>query len=303
MAEPIHDPESEALNRRAATLSVAYNVALTVIKLAAALFTGSVSLLSEAVHSATDIVASFIAFLSVRAASVPPDDEHPYGHGKIESLAGLSESVLLLVIVVYIVVEAIQRLIHGGEVGHLELGLGVMVFSSITSFIAGRYVGKVADRTGSLALRSNGQHLMVDFWTSVGVLLALGITRVTGWQQADSVFAIVLALWIAFGAIRISYDAVNELIDRRLPEEEEAKVRAILDESKGCLSYHRLRTRHSGQFHYIDVHIVVPNEWSLTHAHDLAEEIEKKIQREVPPAHVVIHVDPFDYGKSRKSLE
>jgi cation diffusion facilitator family transporter len=290
--------ERELAKKRAASLSLAYNVTLTVLKLVAAALTGSVSLLSEGVHSATDVVASFVAFLSIKAAAVPPDEEHPYGHGKIESLAGLGESVLLLMIVVYIIFEAIQRLLQRAQVQNLDLGLWVMTFSALSSLGVGRYVQRVGRETGSLALRSNGQHLMVDFWTSVGVIVALGVTKLSGWRQADSYFAIALAIWIARGAYLMSREAIDQLIDKKIAPEEVDKIVGILDASKGCISWHRLRTRHSGHVHYVDVHIVVPNEWSVVEAHDLADSIEKNIQAELPPAVVVVHVDPYDPRKS-----
>lgn len=288
----------ELAKKRAASVSLAYNVVLTILKLIGAVLTGSVSLLSEGVHSATDVVASFLAFLSIKAAAVPPDEEHPYGHGKIESLAGLGESVLLLMIVVYIIFEAVQRLVKSTPVENLDLGLAVMVFSALSSLGVGRYVQKVGEQTQSIALRSNGQHLMVDFWTSVGVVAALAVTRFTGWREADSVFAILLALWIARGAVLISREAIDELIDRKIAPDEVAKIVAIMNASKGCISWHKLRTRHSGHLHYIDVHIVVPNEWSVVQAHDLADSIEKEIQRELAPAVAVVHVDPYDETKS-----
>jgi cation diffusion facilitator family transporter len=280
--------------RRAAMVSLSYNVILTIIKLIAAVITGSMSLLSEAVHSATDIVASAIAFFSVKMAALPPDEEHPYGHGKVESLAGFSESVLLLLIVVYILAEAGMRLIRGSTVDNLEVGIWVMAFSSVTSFLTGRYVARVGEETESLALRSNGQHLMVDFWTSVGVVAALLVTHLTGWGQADAVFAMGLALWIARGAWRLSREAFNELIDRRMADEEIVLIHEIVHSEPGVISYHRLRTRHSGHVHYIDLHIVVPNNWSVVHAHDLADRLEHRICEALAPAVVVIHVDPFD---------
>ncbi|MEZ0325548.1 MAG: cation diffusion facilitator family transporter [Fimbriimonas sp.] len=288
----------EIQKKRAAAVSLLYNLVLTILKLVAAVLTGSVSLLSEGVHSATDVVASFIAFLSIRAASVPPDDEHPYGHGKIESLAGLGESVLLLMIVVYIVFEAIQRLILGASVQNLGIGLWVMGISSISSLAVGIYVRRVGLETQSVALKSNGQHLMVDFWTSVGVLFALLLTQLTGWRQADAIVAILLACWIAFGAVLMSREAIDQLIDRKIPPDEMAAIERILNETQGCLSWHKLRTRHSGHVHYIDVHIVVPNDWSVVQAHDLADSVEKRIQAELAPAHAVIHVDPYDPLKS-----
>lgn len=286
------------MKTRAAGISVAYNVTLTLLKLAAAVLTGSVALLSEAIHSATDIVASGIALVSVRAASAPPDEEHPYGHGKIESLAGFGESILLLMIVCYIAFESVQRLIQGVEVQNLDVGLWVMGFSSVTSFLVSRHVGGIAKRTGSLALASNSQHLMVDCITSVGVLGALAVTKMTGWVQADPAFAILLAGWMAVGAWRLARQAFDQLVDRALTEDELEQIRAIVESQAGILSHHRLRTRLSGDTRYIDMHIVVPDSWSLVQAHDLADGLEKNLADAMAPAVVVIHVDPFDAVKA-----
>jgi cation diffusion facilitator family transporter len=290
----------EGRKRGAASLSLGYNVTLTAAKIVAAVLTGSVSLLSESVHSATDVVASAIALVSVRAASVPPDEEHPYGHGKIESLAGFGESILLLGIVGYIVFEAIQRLIAHSEVQNLGVGLWVMGASAVSSFVVGKYVARVGSDTNSIALKSNGQHLMVDFWTSVGVLAALILTRITGVTWVDSIFALLLAAWISFGAWRMLRVAFDELIDRTLPDHELQAVHQILCNEPGVLSYHRLRARHSGHVHFVDVHVVVPNEWSVIQAHNLADRIEKRINTELAPAQTVVHIDPYDEAKEVK---
>lgn len=291
-------PLQEQRKQGAARLSFAYNVTLTVAKIVAAVLTGSVSLLSESVHSATDVVASGIALVSVRVAAAPPDDEHPYGHGKVESLAGVGESILLLGIVVYIFIEAIQRLVRHEPVQNVGIGLWVMGLSAVSAFGVGRYVSKVGREVQSLALRSNGQHLMVDFWTSVGVLAALLVTHFTHWPWADSAFAMALGLWIARGAWGMLCEAFNELIDRKLPEEEIALLDRLLCDEPGILSYHKLRARHSGNVHYVDVHVVVPNDWSVVQAHDVADRLERKIKEALAPAHAVIHVDPYDEAKA-----
>ena len=283
--------------QRAAGVSLAFNVLATTAKLVAAVLTGSVSLFSEATHSATDVVASVIAFVSIRAASVPPDEDHPYGHGKIESLAGFGEAVLLLVIVLYVLIEAVHRLFTGSDLKQAEIGMIVMGISSVTSLMVGRYVSSVGKKYGSPALLSNGKHLTIDFGTSVGVLAALATSHFTGWRQADSVFAIALALWLGFGSWRLTREAYEQLIDRRLPDEELALVKEILDSEPKLLSYHRLRTRHSGTTHYVDVHVVVPTDLSLVDAHSLADGVEKRIRVALAPAQVVIHVDPFDPAK------
>lgn len=297
-------PEVQARKRKAAIASLAFNVLSTVFKLVAALLTGSVALLSEAVHSLTDVVASTIAFFSVRAASAPPDEEHPYGHGKIESLAGFGESVLLLMIVIYIVVQSVQRLIHGAVVERLDFGMAVMAASAVGAVAVGAFVSRVGKSTGSLALQSNGQHLGVDAVTSAGVLGALALTQLTGWKQADAVVAILLAGWIGYSAWRLAKKAFDQLIDRRLPDNEVSTIKSIVETHEGILSCHQLRSRLSGNERYIDMHIVVPNQLTVVEAHEVADKLEKEIADALTPAHVVIHVDPYDEAKEyRRNME
>jgi cation diffusion facilitator family transporter len=297
MTRPVPAGEDRA-KQRAATVSLAFNIVSTVVKFVAALATGSVGLLSEAIHSASDVFSSSIAFLSVRAAAAPPDDEHPFGHGKIESLAGFGEAILLFLIVIYILFEAISKLIIGPEVARLDIGIVVMTLSSIGALVTSRYVRGVGKRTHSLALISNSQHLFVDFVTSVGLLVALVAVGLTGWHVLDPIIGIVLAAWIAFGAWRLSVQAFHELIDQRLPEEELQRIRDTLEADSRVLSYHRLRTRRSGSMRNIDLHVVVPNAMTLVEAHQLADDLEKRIEHELSPAHCVIHVDPFDATKA-----
>ena len=289
-------PTQASTKSKAAVLSVAYNVVSTLLKVVGAILTHSVSLTSEAVHSAADVVASLLAYFSVKAAAVPADDDHPYGHGKIESLAGFAESIFLLLTMIFIGNESIHRLVKPVGVEKIDVGLGIMLLSAVTSLAIGLHVQKTGRKTRSLALQSNGQHLLVDCVTSVGVLTALLITRLTGWQSADPILALVLALWIGVNAIRLCHKAYQQLIDQRLPIEEIAELRAHLDANPEIISYHRLRTRLSGSTRHIDVHIVVPNDWSVVEAHRVADAIEKSVAQTFPPAEVVVHVDPFDEG-------
>ena len=185
-----HATEAELtqVKQRASSVSVGYNVSATAIKFVAALLTGSVGLMGEAVHSLTDIVASLFAYFSIRAAAAPPDDDHPYGHGKIESFAALAEAVFLIFIV--------------GFIGY--------------AFLVGRYVAEIGRRTGSLALQSNAQHLYVDGWTSVGVLVTLAIVHFTGWSAADGILGIGIAVWLGYSSWKMLRESFEQLIDRPL---------------------------------------------------------------------------------------
>ncbi|HEY3783231.1 MAG TPA: cation diffusion facilitator family transporter [Fimbriimonadaceae bacterium] len=289
--------------RHAAAASVAFNVLVSLLKLVAALVTGSVSLLSDAVHSFTDLIASSLTFVSVRVAAAPPDEDHPFGHGKIESLTGFGEGIMVLAAVILIAVEAVKRLMNGHELGipRLSFGLGATFFCSLAALGTSLYVLSVAKKTSSPALTVNANHLRIDFITSLGVFAGLSITKITGQPAVDPVIAIGLALWMSYGAIRLCTTAFQELLDHRLPEEEIARICAILDSDKRLLSYHRLRTRRSGSVRNIDLHIVLPREWTVVDAHQVADELEKRIMEDMAPAEVVIHVDPFDEGKVRAS--
>jgi cation diffusion facilitator family transporter len=282
----------DSRKQRAAQWSLIYNVVATIAKAVGAALTGSVSLISEAAHGATDVVSSIVAYASVRASATPPDEEHPYGHGKIETLAGLGEAVLLLAIVIFIGVEAVQRLLHPSPVESLGWGIGIMAASAVTSFVAAAHVGRVGRETESVALQSNGQHLRIDAWTSVGVLIALAVVHFTGWSGADSVCAIIFAAWMGWEAWQLAHRAFHDLIDHRVTDAELARVRAVLDGTPGVIGHHALRTRHSGSMHYVDVHVVVPRHWTVVEAHDLADGIEKRIAEVLHPAEVVVHVDP-----------
>lgn len=289
--------------QRAARVSLGYNIAVTAAKIVAALLTGSVSLLSECVHSATDVFSSTLTLVSVREAERPPDEDHPYGHGKIETLAGFGESILLLETVVFILFEAVQRLLHRTSVQSVGVGLWVMGLSAVGSFLVARYVSSVGRAADSLSLQSNGRHLMVDFWTSLGVTATLIATRFTGWTWLDAVFALVLAVGIARSAWGMLTIGFQQLIDRTLPDDELHAVHEVLRTEPDIISYHRLRARHSGHFHYVDVHVVVPNDWSAVQAHALADRVEKRINATLSPAQTVVHVDPYDAVKANSGAQ
>ncbi|MCB8932283.1 MAG: cation diffusion facilitator family transporter [Fimbriimonadaceae bacterium] len=295
------NPAHERAKRRASIVSLAFNLVFSVAKFAVAMATGSVSVLSEAVHSSTDVLAAGIAAYGVRASSVPPDEDHPYGHGKIEALGGFGESILLFLAVGYIVVEAIHRLRVPAPVENLDLALGLIALSTVGASLVGAYVLRVARRTESLALLGNGQHLLVDAVTSGGVLVGLALTRMTGASWADPAVALVLAVWMLGGAWKLARESTQQLIDQRLPLSELELIESIVVEEQAVLGHHRLRTRRSGDVRFVDMHIVVPREWELVRAHEAADRIERRIEEQLSPAHVVVHVDPYDPEKERRA--
>jgi cation diffusion facilitator family transporter len=276
----------------AAQLSLAYNILQTVLKLIGAVLTGSVSLLSEGLHSLSDVLSSFISFVSVRASSAPPDEDHPYGHGKIDTLAGLSEAIVLFLFAIYTAVISTAKFFKQPEVIKVDVGLYIVLACTILGAMIMAFIRKAAKETGSFALLSNVQHLTVDMITSVGVLVALLVTKFSGWHYADPLFGLLLSIWLGISSIKMVHRAYNEVIDHKIDPFELDKIREILANEPELISYHKLRTRHSGNWHFIDVHIVVPRVWSVVQGHELADRIEKAIESELTPAVCTIHVDP-----------
>lgn len=284
--------------RLAATISVVSNSTLVVLKLLVGLLTGSVSVLAEAIHSANDLIASVIALVSIRIAEHPPDREHPYGHGKAEGISAAVEAVLIAGAGVWIVVEAVQKILKQQEVEHLGWGAGVMVVSVVLNTIVSRYLFRVAREEDSPALEADAHHLATDVYTSLGVAVGLGVVWLTGWHIVDPVVAIAVALLIMRIGYSLTLKSLHHLMDARLPTTEIARIEDILNGETRIHSWHNLRTRKSGNVRHIDLHIVFRNDATLLEAHEVADALEKRIAQELAPAHVVIHVDPYDPQKA-----
>ncbi|MDO8683351.1 MAG: cation diffusion facilitator family transporter [Armatimonadota bacterium] len=286
------------IKTRAARLSVLSNLTLTLMKLAVGLMSGSVAILSEAAHSANDLVAAVMAYFSVRVADVPADREHPFGHGKIENLSGTIEAALIFGVSIYICYEAIQKLIFGGEVRNLSLGIAVMVISAIVNIAVSRLLFRVAKETDSVALEADAHHLSVDVYTSIAVFTGLGLMWALRpiWPRADvldPIIGLIVAAIIARVAFGLVKKAGAPLIDVGLPQPELDKLNQILCSDPRVLAYHKLRTRKSGGERHVDVHLLVENDLSLSEGHRLAEEVEDKIRAEFDPVHVITHVEPI----------
>jgi cation diffusion facilitator family transporter len=287
---------------RAAAVSVASNASLVLLKLAVGLLSGSVSILSEAIHSANDLLAAVIAWFSVRTSDKAADREHPYGHGKIEGVSGAVEALLIVVAGVWIIVEAVKRIRHGGDVEHLGLGTAVMAVSVVVNILVSRHLFRIAKQEDSLALEADAHHLSTDVLTSLGVACGLAVVwsyrawsgGSTALDIVDPIVAIAVALFILKIGVDLTRNAVGHLLDRGLPEEELQVIRGILQRHPSVLEWHSLRTRKSGSQRHIDVHVTMGDDATLSASHAAAREIEDDIRRALPPAHVVIHVDPLD---------
>lgn len=281
------------LKMRAARISVVSNSLLVAVKLSVGFFMGSVAVLSEAIHSGLDLMASVIAFYAVRKAGKPADERHPYGHGKWENVSGVVEALLILLAAVYIVYEAVLRLQHGSTVSHLGLGTAIMALSAVVNWFVSRYLFRVAGETDSVALEADAWHLRADVYTSLGVLVGLGLIFFTKLTILDSVAAIAVAVLIIKSSVDLTKSAAADLFDTRLPREDEEIIKKVLSGyQEGCVDFHRLRSRKSGSMRFIDLHLVVPRKWSIEEAHQVSDRIEKEIRESLANTQVIIHIDP-----------
>jgi cation diffusion facilitator family transporter len=278
----------------AARLSVASNSSLIVLKIVAGALTGSIAILTEAVHSSIDLIASVVAYVSLRKADEPADESHLYGHAKIENLAAAIEGMLILVGAGVIVFEAVRRLDHESELDRLGLGIGVIFLSAAVNLGVSEHLYRQARRHDSPALEGDAAHLRADAWTSVAVLVALVLIEITGVTQLDSVVALLVASAIVYAGIRILSRSSRVLVDEALPAEELGIVRKMIDAYPGSelAGYHKLRGRRAGSARYIDLHLQFAPGTSLEHAHAVAHELQEAISRELPGADLLVHIEP-----------
>jgi cation diffusion facilitator family transporter len=278
----------------AAALSIASNAILIALKLAAAAVTGSIAILTEAVHSLIDLVASVVAFVSVRKADEPADAEHPYGHEKVESLAATIEGMLILVGAGIIVFEATHRLVVGSTVETLGVGIAVMAISLIADLGVSGVLGRRAREHDSPALEGDAAHLRADALTSGGVLVGLALVGLTGEAAFDSITALIVAAAIVWAGIRIIRRSSGVLVDEALPASEMDQIEAAIAAARTpeVAGYHKLRARRAGSRRHIDLHVQYRSGTSLERAHQLAHRMRDSIEAEIPSAEVLIHVEP-----------
>jgi cation diffusion facilitator family transporter len=296
---PLPDQEVYRIKQSTAWLSVLSNTALVILKVVVGFAIGSVSIISEAIHSAMDLLAAVIAFFSVRKSAEPPDEEHTFGHGKYEDISGMVEALLIFGAALLIIYEAGMKILgeHGGTLS-LDLllaGILVMGISAAVNWWVSARLMSVARRTESIALESDAWHLRTDVYTSAGVFLGLILIRLTGLTFLDPLIGIAVALVIMKAAWDLVTRSGRDLIDHRLPDQEEERIRQIICEHAGQYAdYHALRTRRSGPERFIDLHLTVPGDVPVSQAHDLADHLETDIRTEFPRASITIHIEPCD---------
>lgn len=279
---------------RVAAVSILSNSVLIVLKVIAGLATGSIAILTEAAHSAIDLVASIVAFVSVRKADEPADESHMYGHAKVENMAAAIEGMLILAGAAVITYESARRLAEGAEVQALGVGIAVIGLSAVANAAVSTYLYTQARRTDSPALEGDAAHLRTDAMTSTGVLIGLVLVETTGIVELDAVTALVVAGAIVFAGLRIIDRSSRVLVDEALPDAELEAIRGAIGEHEApeVSGFHKLRARRAGSRRYIDLHVQFLPGTTLERAHEVSHELQREIRRRVRGADVLIHLEP-----------
>ena len=285
-----------------ARLSVISNSVLIVLKLLAGSLSGSVSIISEAIHSFLDLLASIIAYFAVKLSRKRPDKNHPYGHGKVENVSGIIEALLILIAAIWIIYEAIDKINVENKVEYYWLGIIIMLISAVVNFFVSRRLYKVAKETDSIALEADALHLKTDVYTSLGVAIALIFIWFTGFQLLDPIIAIIIALIILKEVFVLIKNAYTPLIDTTLPDDEIKIIKnSIKVHYKPNMIISNLRTRKSGSDRYIDITLQLPGSLSVTESHELCDLIEDEIKNNLTLAEVNIHIEPIEINNDKRS--
>ena len=286
---------------KVARLSIFSNSFLICIKLAVGLISGSVSIISEAIHSSMDLLASFIALFSVKISDTPADKEHPYGHGKYENISGVVEALLIFVAAIWIVIEAIKRIVENKPIESIGLGFIVMFISALVNFFVSRQLYKVAKETESIALEADALHLKADVFTSIGVGVGLFLIWMTGLYFLDPIVAILVAVFILFEAFQLLRNAFFPLVDSAMAENE---VQIMVDILRNrSLRYHDLKTRKAGHFRFAEIHLEMSEDLSLKDVHNVCDEIENEMKSKIRNLQINIHAEPLEpFDKTSKMV-
>jgi cation diffusion facilitator family transporter len=286
---------------RVAMLSVASNSSLVVFKVIVGVLIGSVSIISEAIHSGMDLLASIIAMFSVKTSSVPADDLHPFGHGKIENISGFVEAVLIFVAAFWIIFEALKKLSSSQVIEYAGWGVVVMFFSSVVNYLVSRKLFQVGKEADSIALKADAWHLRTDVYTSAGVMAGLGIIWIghklfptSNINWIDPVAALFVVVLILRTTYELTVNSIRDLIDVKLPPEEEDCIRNIISQQSAINGFHQLRTRRAGNIRFVEFHIKVDPQMSVFDSHNIAQILEKNIRQKFPESAITIHIEPCD---------
>jgi cation diffusion facilitator family transporter len=279
----------------AAGLTIGTVVLLILLKVSVGIISGSVSIIAQAIDSLLDLFAALVTFFSLRFAGKPADKEHPFGHGKAESISGVVQAGLIFAAAAFIIYQSVTRIVVGAAIEYVTTGIVVMAVCIVVNILVSRHLHRVARQTDSAALEANARNLATDVYSALGVLVGLVVVQVTGLNILDPIIAIGVTLLILKTAYVVMRKSFSHLIDVKLPEDEEALIVSTMSEHMGELvDFHGLRTRKAGSERYIELHMIMARDASIERAHSLCDHLEEDIKSRLPHTHVTIHVEPCD---------
>jgi cation diffusion facilitator family transporter len=282
----------------AARLSIATASGLALLKMATGIGTGSMAVLSSAVDSLLDILMSGVNYLAIRQAEQPADENHPFGHGKYETMATLFQAIVIAGSGCWIIYESVRRLLHGTELTRLGSGIAVLLFSTAVSFGLSRYLRRVACKTDSTALEADSLHFAMDVYTNLALVAGLAIVTLAGIPWLDPLLSILVAGYILWEALRLVRTGMKDVLDSELPEAVREEITRLIEENQCDLTgYHNLRTRRAGSQKIMDFHLTVCKHLSVEEAHEIADRLEKRIEAAIRGADVTIHIEPCEHAQ------
>lgn len=282
-----------ATKEKASRIAIAAVSLLILMKIIASILTGSIAIRADAIHSLIDLLGVVTGYIGIKISRKPPDKQHAFGHGKAENIAGSIISGLIFIAAGTILYEAIKRLITGGAVELLTVGIYVTAAAIVINLVTSRYVMKVARTTDSIALEASARDLFADVLSSGAVLVGLLVVNFTGVAMLDSIVAIIVAGLIIKTAYQTMRKSVGGLMDTRLPESEEEIISSCFEEHRGqIIGFHAVRTRQAGSQRFVDLHLVVPQNMSVEAAHRMCDQLENGIEERLPNTSITIHVEP-----------
>lgn len=288
---------------RFAWLAIGGAVVTIALKALAYFLTGSVGLLSDALESVVNLVAAVIALVALTIALKPPDEEHSYGHSKAEYFSSIIEGVLIIAAAAVIGYAAFERFLNPKEIEQADIGLIVAGVASVINYAIARALLGAGKKYNSITLEADAHHLFTDVWTSVGVIVGVGIVAITGISVLDPIIALLVALNIIYTGYQLIRRSALGFMDTAIAQEERGKIRLILEKHASKeTKYHGLLTRQSGRRRFVSFHLLVPDNWTVQKGHDLAEIVEKDIRDEIPDVTVLIHTEPIGDKRSYEDI-
>ena len=277
----------------AAAISITSNTLVFLFKIVAGILSGSISIISEAIHSVSDFLASVLTFFAVTRSSEPADKEHPFGHGKYEDMSGFIEGGLIILAGIYIIYESSKKLIYGYELkSEPLLGIAAMGFAVLANFLVSQYLFYVAKKSDSVSLKADGEHLRTDIYSSLGVLIGLILIKYTGLAILDPIIAIIVALIIFKAGFEISKETLNNLLDSSISDEDIEKIENIIKNNQVVKGYKNIKGRKSGQYKEVELTLLFNEDMKIKCCHNICDQIECEIKNEIENASIVIHPEP-----------